>query len=229
MRQQRRPPGSGPDLQVAAELPQAGAACPECRRPCGDARRCRRPASCPGRRHGPGRPDVPDELRADIHPRGSRVAMDIGERLLHHPQDRALDLRRSVVDGGGDPDPRLQSRAPREPVDELPQRRLQSLVGEIGRMEQVGEDAQLQKRPVEQVPDLVDRSSGQPGSAGPPRPAASVRGWPRRGAGRSSRAARGRCAGAPPPAGRAVASESSVTSLFASVTRCESVRRGRST
>ena len=115
------------------------------------------PSGAAGRRHAPAIvADADDEtslddLRADMHARGPGMAMDVGERLLHHPQDRTLDVRRSLVHGVGDPDARLQSRPPREPVDELPQRRLKSLAGEIGRVEEVGEDAQLQKRPIEQV------------------------------------------------------------------------------
>lgn len=57
--------------------------------------------------------------------------------------------------------PRLQSGSPGEPIDEGPQRRLQLIVGKVGRVEQVGEDAQFQKRRLEQVPMLTNDQLAQ--------------------------------------------------------------------
>jgi hypothetical protein len=117
MGQEGRSPWTGPDPQVAVELPQPGAHAWDADAHPGPADRlvARRFTDAPAvvtDSHD----DLPAcQFRIDRNLCGPGMAMNVGQRLLHHPKNGALDLRRGVVDPAGNPDPRPQPVRPANP------------------------------------------------------------------------------------------------------------------
>ena len=61
------------------------------------------------------------------------MAMHVGERLLHHAQDRPLEFRRQVVNLLRNPDPGDEPRPPREALGKIPQRGLEAVLRQVRR------------------------------------------------------------------------------------------------
>ena len=81
------------------------------------------------------------ELRRHVHLGCTGVAMDVGQGLLGDAQDRPLNVWRNAVHGAGDPHGCPEAGPSRKAVAELLERRAQPILGEVGRVKQVGEDA----------------------------------------------------------------------------------------
>src|SRR5437879_5188957 len=72
--------------------------------------------------------------------------MHVHQRLLTHPEERVLGVRRELSRDVSRSETYLQPASPREPRAELLQGALKSELAQLGRMKEIGEGADLRLR-----------------------------------------------------------------------------------